>query len=236
MISEAFALIVGRWFGQVYPAKEPAPLPAADARDHALRRFREFLAALVFSRKGDAPGSTISFRVPIDSIFVDQPDDPQRLAFPAISIVSARGDHDTYKLGPFELQDDSFDVYGHGTALLEQGWYEEEFTLEVWGNHPADRLALLAGIKAAMRMSQRSYALILTLPSYYDQTAQFSLEASQSVDDPSVILGRRRAQLYIALGVSEVLLVNAATLQPAVVVQVVDATGELDAGISDPTG
>ncbi len=236
MISEAFALIVGRWFGQVYPAKEPRPLPAADARDHALRRFREFLAALVFSRKGDTPGSTISFQVPIDSIFVDQPDDPQRLTFPAISIVSARGDHDTYKLGPFELQDDSLDVYGPGTALLEQGWYEEEFTLEVWGNHPADRLALLAGIKAAMRMSQRSYALILTLPNYYDQTAQFSLEASQSVDDPSVILGRRRAQLYIALGVSEVLLVNAATLQPAVVVQVVDATGELDDGSSDPAG
>ncbi len=235
MISKALSFIVGRWFGDVYPAKEPAPLPSADARDHALRRFREFLAALVFSRKGDRPGEDIAFQVPIESIFVDQPDDPQRLTFPAISIVSARGDHDTYRLGPFDLQDDTLDVYGKGTALLDQGWYEETFTLEVWGNHPADRLALLAGIKAALRVSQRSYALILSLPSYYDQQAQFSLEASQSVDDPSVIQGRRRAQIYIELGVPEVLLVNAVTLQPAAVVMVVDSEGELGEAVADPT-
>ena len=235
MISEAFAMLLGRWFGDVYPSREPEPLPPADARDHALRRFRDFLAALVFSRKGDAPGQGIAFQVPIDSIFIEQPDDPTRLTFPAISILPARGDHDTYKLGPFDFVVDSFDVWAPGTALLDQGWYSEVFTLEVWGNHPADRLALLAGIKAALRVSQRSYALQLTLPSYYDQVAQFSLEASQNVDDPSVSAGRRRAQIYIELGVPEVLLVNAVTLEPHVIVEAVDAGYTLDDSAADPT-
>lgn len=235
MIREAFSFLLGRWFGEVYPSAEPRPLPPATARDHALRRLRDFLALCVFSRKGDMGGPPIAFQIPKDRIFVEQPDDPQRLDFPSIGMLPGLGSTDTGNLGPTDLIEESKDVYGLGTALLDQGWYAETFTIECWTNHPAEREAVLGGIEAALRMSDRSSALALTLPGYYGRIAQFSLESAQHVDDPAVIQGRRRGQIQVALGVQPVLLVNAVTLEPHVTVGVVTRDGSLLDAL-DPAG
>jgi hypothetical protein len=225
----------GHWFGQVYPATEPRPLPPTTARGHALHRLRDFLALCVFSRKGDVGGPPIAFTLARDSIFTEQPDDPVRLNFPAIGMLPGVGTHDTLKLGPCDFVEGSHDRYAPGTALLDQGLYVETFTIECWSNHPAEREAVLAGVEAVLRTSQRSSALALTLPGYYGQIATFSLEQSQHVDDPSVVQGRRRGQVMVRLDVEEVLLVNVATLEPYVVVGAVDAGGSLLTGI-DPLG
>ncbi len=231
MILDAVKLLLGEWFGKVYPAAEPRPLPPATARDHALRRLRAFLALCVFSRKGDAGGPPIAFQIPKSRIFTEQPDDPQRLDFPAIGMLPGLGSTDPGVLGPLELIEDTLDRYAPGTALLDQGWYAETFTIECWSNHPAEREAVMAGVEAVFRMSQRSSALVLTLPGYFDRLAQFSLENAQHVDDPSVIQGRRRGQVMVALGVQPVLLVHAVTLEPYVVVDAVDASGSLFGGV-----
>lgn len=222
-IRDAAATLFGSWFGQVYPERQSGPLPPATARDHALRRFREFFSLLVFSRKGTDPEHPISFSIPAERIFVEQPDDIPDQKAPALGMIPSRGIHNTYGLGPPDLLDDSFDVYGLGTALLLQGEYTESFQVEVWSSHPAERQALLAGVQGALRVSQRSQALTLTLPDYFDRVATFRLDESQNVDDPDVVRGRRRGQLMVELTVPEVLLVDVVTLRPAVRARV---TGE----------
>ena len=181
----------------------------------------------MFSRKGDAGGPSIAFTIPKERIFTEQPDDPQRLDFPALGMLPGLGSTDPGILGPLGEIDGTLDRYAPGTMLLDQGWYAETFTIECWSNHPAEREAVMGGIEAALRVSQRSSALVLTLPGYFDRLAQFSLENAQHVDDPSVIQGRRRGQIMVALGVQPVLLVHAVTMEPYVVVNAVDAGGDL---------
>lgn len=222
-IRDAAATLFGHWFGQVAPERVSGPLPPATARDHALRRFRQFFSLLVFSRKGADAEHPISFQVPIEQIYVEQPDNVADLKFPALGMIPSRGLHLTYGLGPPELLEDSFHQYGRGTALLLQGEYTESFQVEAWSNHPAERQALLAGVQGALRLSQRSQALTLTLPDYWDRVATFRLDESQNVDDPDVVRGRRRGQLMVELTVPEVLLVDAVTLRPAARVRVVGA-------------
>src|SRR5262249_52029533 len=145
-----------------------------------------------------------------------QPDNIADLSTPALGMIPSRGIHNSYSLGPPDLLDDTLDAYAPGAALLLQGEYTESFQVEVWSSHPAERQALLAGLQGALRMSQRSQALTLTLPDYFDRVATFRLDESQNVDDPDVVRGRRRGQLMVELTVPEVLLVDAVTLRPAV--------------------
>lgn len=222
--------LLWHWFGEVYPERKEHPLPPTTARDFAVKRLREFFSLLIFSRKGVDAEHPISFRVPIDRIYTEQPDNIPDLAYPALGFIPSRGVHNTYALGPPDFVEDSFDAYGPGTALLLQGEYTETFQVETWATHPAERQALQAGVQAALRVSQRSQALTLTLPDYFDRVATFRLDESQNVDDPDLVRNRRRGQLQVVLVVPEVLLVDAVTLRPAVRVQVADAGQSVDVG------
>jgi hypothetical protein len=221
-IREAAFTLLGHWFGDTYPERKINPLPPSTARDFALRRFREFFSLLTFSRKGTTENDPISFKIPIDRIFTEQPDNIPDLNFPALGMIPSRGIHNTYGLGPPDFIEDSFDTYGQGTALLLQGEYTERFQVEAWATHPAERQALLAGVQGALRVSQRSQALTLTLPDYFDRVATFRLDESQNVDDPDLVRNRRRGLLEVELTVPEVLLVDTVTLRPAVRVRAVD--------------
>lgn len=236
-IREAAFTLLGHWFGEVYPERRINPLPPSTARDFALRRFREFFSLLTFSRKGTTDETPISFKLPIERIFVEQPDNIPDLREPALGMIPSRGIHNTYGLGPPEFLEDTFDTYGLGTALLLQGEYTERFQVETWGGHPAERQALLAGVQGALRLSQRSQALTLTLPDYFDRVATFRLDESQNIDDPDVVRGRRRGLLEVELTVPEVLLVDAVTLRPAARVQVVESSaGECALSVGEVPG
>lgn len=229
--------LLGHWFGEVYPERREGALPPTTARDHALRRLREFFSLLVFSRKGTDAEHPISFRVPIERVFTEQPDNIPDLSFPALGFIPSRGIHSSYGLGPADFLEDSFDAYGPGTALLLQGEYSETFQVETWATHPAERLALQAGVQGALRVSQRSQALTLTLPGYYDRVATFRLDESQNFDDPDLVRNRRRGQLQVMLVVPEVLLVDAVTLRPAARVQVVESSaGDCALDVGAPAG
>jgi hypothetical protein len=210
------------FFGRANPRGKERTLPAYDARTHALTRFADFLAALEWSRPGNIGAPPVSYVIPREDIHLDQPDDPTSLNFPSIAFMPARGQHDQYVLGPSRVIEESYGVYGRCTVLLLQGEYIEPFMVEAWGSHIADRRSILAGIEAVLRMNQRSNALQLSLPDYYDRVASFSLLDSQYIDDPDVVRGRRRGQVALELRVPEVVLVDAVTMRPRLCVEVVD--------------
>lgn len=215
--------LAGRdFFGRVNPRGKERPLPAYDARTHALTRFRDFLAELEWSRPGNVGEPEITYRIPKEDIYPDQPDDPASMNFPSLAFLPARGMHDQYTLGPSDLIEESFGMYGKNTVLLRQGEYIELFLVEAWGSHVSDRRSILAGIQAVMRMNQRSNALQLSLPNYYGRVASFSLVDSQYIDDPDVVRGRRRGQVAIELRVPEVMLVDAITMRPCLCIEIVD--------------
>lgn len=200
----------------------PAALPDADARTMALRRFRDFCSRLDFARIGDSGGGPKTFRVPRDNVLVEWPDDPKDLRMPAIGVVPARGQAQAVALGPPDPIEDSVDVYGRGTVLYTLGEYVETLTVEVWGSHKAERSSLVAGLGAALRASEESLSLRLRLPDYFGQVAEFSFTEVQYVDEPDVVRGRRRAQLFVELRVPEVRLGTYSRLLPRVVVAVAD--------------
>lgn len=215
--------LAGRsFFGRVTPRNKDRPLPAYDPRSHALNRFADFLAALEWSRMGNIGKPDISYKIPRDDIYTEQPDDPASLNFPCIAFLSARGLHDQYALGPSQTIEETYEQFGRGTVLIHQGEYIETFMVEVWGSHIADRRSVLAGIEAVIRTNERSNALQLTLPTYFNRVASFSLIDSQYIDDPDVVRGRRRGQIAVELRVPEVLLVDAITMRPCLCVEVVD--------------
>jgi hypothetical protein len=229
LLGSATQFLLGRWFGQVEPPPSECLIaPDIDARTFALRRLRDFLAALTFSRTGPKNGQPISFQIPEKDILLEQPDDMKSLSFPAVAVIPGVGVHDTYGLGPAELVDDTHGVYGPPcTALLQIAEYIEPLTLEVWGSVGAERRALLTAIRYALRMSQRSSALHLTLPDYYDRVCSFRLDESLYIDDPDVIRGRRRGQIRLTLHVPEVLLVDVRTLHPYAAIEALDAGSTL---------
>lgn len=205
--------LVGSSLNNVLPPRDRPPLPDRDARDYALMRFRAFLAALVYRRTGDPQQPPIPFRVPKANIHIYQPDDVENAAMPGFGLIPGRGIHETVGLGPPDAEESTANVYAPGTALIHQSDYVEVFTLEAWGSKQAERRALMAGVKSAMRQNDGSYAIRLSLPDYYDRVAEFSLDESTYIDGDEVVRNRRRAQLFIRLQVPEVALANFSTLQ-----------------------
>jgi hypothetical protein len=222
-------LLFNSTLNRVYPPMPAALLPDKDARDYALAKLREYLCALVFQRTGDVNGPTIPFSLPKDSIQIQQPDDIKNLPLPGIGIIPGRGVHESIGLGPPVVIESSKDIAGPGTALLRNGDYVEPVTIEVWGSKSAERRALVAGLKSALRASDGSYGIYLLLPEYYNMTAEFALNESQYIDGDEVSRNRRRAHLMVTMRVCEVTLTNVNDLNSSLETTVLD--GNLGIGI-----
>lgn len=223
VILDPTGLLTGIPFGKVYPPEPPpAGLPDKDAREHALERFADFISLLVFQRTGSIGGKPISFRVPRESVHIFQPDDVKDLTFPCIGILPGRGVHESYGLGPPVMLDDTVDLFGKGTVLVRQSDYTETIVVEVIGAKHAERRAIVAGLKEALRAVDDSYATRMILPDYFDQVAEFSLNDSQYIDDDHAVRNRRRAHLFVDLVVPEVFLVRYREFRPEVAVEVED--------------
>lgn len=223
-------LLYNNTAGVVYPPQATQPLPDKDARDYALERLREYMCALVFHRTGVEKQPAIPFQLPKDSVHIAQPDDVKDMPLPGIAIIPGRGVHETYGLGPPIVIDGSEGVAGPGTALRRLGDHIENFIIEVWGSKKAERRALLAGLKSALRASDSSSAIYLSLPDYYNMTAGFMLNESQPIDGDEVSRNRRRGHLMVELRVCEVALTNVRELNSSVDTRVLDGnlTLELD--------
>lgn len=218
-------------FGRVWPYRPPQPLPDTDVRTIGLRRFREFLSVLRFMRVGNTPTQPIEYRLPLTSIHIEQPDAVVELPFPGVGILPGRGVSEPIGLGPPKPLEETLDVYGAGTILVQQGEYTETFTVEAWGSHRAERRSLLAGISAALRLSEDSYSTRITMPAYFDRVVEFWLDGQQHIDDPDVVKGRRRGHLFVGMRLAEVQLVNATTMQPLVALASCDVDADISVGV-----
>lgn len=213
---EAFNLVTSP-YGRVWPVRAEKPLPEVDTRSYALRRFREFLSLLRFRRAGAVGAKSIEFRVPIENIHTEQPDDVKDLKFPGIAIVPGKGTSEPIGLGPPKILEETWNVYGEGSVLVQSGEYSEDFIVEVWGSQRAERRALLAGISAALRSADDSYSVRMKLPEYFDRVVSFWLNGQMHIDDPDVVRGRRRGHLFVGMCLAEVQLINAVKLRPTTV-------------------
>lgn len=222
-------LLFNNTLGEVFPEQAAQPLPDKDARDYALERLKEYFCALIFQRTGGIGEPSIAFQLPEDSVHIAQPDDIKNLPLPGIGIIPGRGVHETYGLGPPVMLEKSVGIAGPGTALLRRGDYVENFVVEVWGSKIAERRALLAGLKSALRASDSSSSIYLSLPSYFDMTAGFMLNESQPIDGDEVSRNRRRGHLMVELRVCEVTLTNVRELNTSVGTTVLD--GNLTMGL-----
>lgn len=221
-MSEQSGILFNNTLNVVYPEQETPQLPDRDARDYALRRLRDYICSLVF-RRTNAPGmEPIPFRLPPESVMIEQPDDVRDAPLPGVGFIPGRGVHETFGLGPPVVIESSKGIAGPDTALLRNGDYVETFTIEVWGSKKAERRALLAGLKSALRASDGSSGIYLSLPDYFNQTAGFELIESQPIDADEVSRNRRRAHLMVTMRVCEVTLINVRPMKADVTTEVLD--------------
>lgn len=217
-------LLANNQLGVVQPPRAAPPLPDKDAREYALERLRDYICALEF-RRTNAPGQpAIGFQLPEASVQIQQPDDLVDLPLPGVGIVPGFGVHDTLGLGPPQVLEETRDQFAPGTALVLLGEYTERIAIEVWGSKVAERRGMMAGLKSALRASDTSSAVYLTLPDYYDMTAAFELLESQYVEGDEPARNRRRSHVFVLLRVCEVRLVNVVPLNVSAEVLTLDGS------------
>jgi len=154
----------------------------------------------------------LPFQIKRQDIHLYEPDNIRDLPMPALGIIAAAAPNEPYGLGPPEILDETYNVYGEGTALVRIADYVEQITIEAWAQKHAQRRAIVAGLRQVLRMGEQSMALWLSLPNYFDQVAQFTLIDTQPIDDGAP-QERRRAMIVVEMRVPEVVLVDAVELQ-----------------------
>lgn len=199
------------------------PLPDKDARHHALAQLRTFLSLVTFRREV-APGEPDgrAFRLPLTSIHDEMPDDVVDLEMPAIGFLPQPGPgvHDGMGLGPPQLLEETYGLYGPGTVVVRYGEYIEPFTIEVIAPKKATRRAVVAGLETVLRIDDGGN-LHLILPEYFGALADFNMTGKLYIDDPYVAQNRRKVHLYVTLTVSDLWLAHGvARFQPSTLVQI----------------
>lgn len=229
-LSPASDLMHGLPIGRVFQGPPSPPLATADAREQALRVLALFISRLVFTHEPDVAGSPpVRFSVQRDHVHIYQPDElVQAPARDGIGVLPGRADHVPYGLGPSVILDDTADRFGQGTVLARRGDHVETIGLEVVAAKHPIRLAIVAGLKAALTLDAGSGALRLRLPDYYCLVASFVLMQSEQLDDEDAALNRRRGHLFVQMTVPEVTLVRYAktVVVPGAIVERVAASDE----------
>lgn len=225
----------GRLAGTPHGTQFPRPFQDVDARHVALETLKTYLTLLLFTRRGAADADPVEFQIPRANIQTEMPGDnggdQTAVRFPSVAIVAGEGLHDTYVLGPAEIDESTVDVYGPGTVLLSLAEYVEEFNLEVWADSKPQRRGLVAGMLEAFMPLQESGSLRLKLPDYFDRVATFDYEGLKYVDDPDVVKNRYRAQLRVTMTVPEVARVGYVRLTPILELELVDSQVEAQVGV-----
>lgn len=204
----------------VYPERaEPTP-PTFDSRDAALRVLRLFLSTLRFMRAGNKGGEPIPFRIPIENILTEWPDNVKDLKLPSLVFLPSAGSYDQIGLGPAALQEETIDVYGPGTGVLHTADWIETFTIEAWASKVPERRAIALAVESALLSAADGRRIRFRLPDHYGIVAAFSLEGRTNIDDADAVRNRRRAHVTVQLEVPVVKLVNLNDLKPQVRLEV----------------
>lgn len=206
-------------FGNVYPSREAAHLPAVDPRTIALTCLRAYIAGLTFRRPGPVGAAPIPFRISKRQIHIEQPDHEQDLIMPCIVFGEEGGsDFDCPGLVS-QINEGSADQFGRGSALQVQYEQLEFFPMEVWAASKPERRAIVAGLQESFVPSEQMYGLRLKMLAYYGETVCFTLWKVQR-PDLDAVRGRRRAVFRVEMRFNVVKLVNVERMQePTIVVE-----------------
>lgn len=191
------------------------------ARACAMDRLFDFFASITFSRQMDQQAPEL-FKFPRRNMHTEQPPAVvEARDLPALGVIPAEGTRDCSMP---DFDDDSFDKYGPNTALVDLGWYSEEFQIEGWASSKVERRAIRAGLEQIFFSLSEATMLRLTLPNYFDQIATFDLLGSSDIDDDMVTQNRRRFMLRINMTVPVVMLVDLGAQTKALIdLKVVDS-------------
>ncbi len=206
-----------------------APLLENDARTRALLALRRLIALVTFRRTvaaGSPDGQ--AFRVPLDHIFEEMPDDIVEVRLPSIGFLPIPGPGVHQSLGTgVSIYEDTLGDFGEGTALASYGELVEPFTIEVIAEKKAHRRGIVAGLQQLLRLNRETNTLWLALPDLFGATAVFELTDTLYIDDPYVVQNRRRAHLHVTLTVPELFVAHGLSkLKPSVLLQLGSATDE----------
>ncbi len=199
-----------------------SPLPDKDARTRALLALRQLISLVTF-RRTVAPGESEgqAFRVPLDHIFEEMPDDVVELRPPTIGFlpIPGPGVHESLGTG-VSIYEDTLGDFGVGTALASYGELVEPFTVEVVAEKKAHRRGIVAGLQSLFRLNRETNTLWLAVPDLFGATAEFVLTDTLYIDDPYVVQNRRRAYLHVTLTVPELFIAHGLNrLKPSVFLQ-----------------
>ena len=213
----AHSLIIGNPFGAVFPPSsvDIAKLPKEDGRTHALRVLALYISELTFYRPGDVDGEPLPFRIPLERIHIEAPDNDVDMVLPCI-VFSQEADEEYEQIGlTINLDESTIDKYAPRTVLQIQYDQTETFVIEVWSSKKPERRAIIAGLQTALTPTEYMYGIRFRMPDYFDQPVVFTPVKHRRPDDQA-IKGRRIGKLSVEMRFEVVCLVNYVPLLPVV--------------------
>lgn len=194
------------------PPYPRVPLPDVDARTQGLRVLAQWFSSLEYRRTMAAGQPSQPFAITEDRVFVEQPDNVEKLDFPCIGVLPGRGQYLTRGLGGAEPDDATATV--DGLALQVPYDYTELITVEAWGSKIPERRSIVAAIEVAMGAYEGTTDLRLVMKDYFNLVVTFSLMERENLEDIETPRGRRRVHLYLQMTVPVVVQARFATLNP----------------------
>lgn len=221
----AGALRLGQPFGEVLPphALDTDLLAIDDARTAALRILALYYSELTFFRVGDDGAPPVAFKIPLDSIHIEAPNNDEDVLLPCI--VFTQDQEERFESPGFvsELDENTRDKFGPGTVLQVVHDHVEEFQVEGWSNNKPERRALIAGLQEAMVPTEGTYGVRFRIPDYFNVAVMFTAMSARRPDEQAV-RGRRLSNMRVQMQLNVVKLVRYVPLTPLVTVNPVGTT------------
>jgi len=204
-------------------------LPDKDARTQALDVLSQWMASLIYRRTMAIGAPPEAFQIPMDRIFIEQPDNVEGLVFPAIGIIPSRGQYLTRGLGGADPIDST--LTDDGLALSIPYDYQEIIVIEGMASKISERRSIVSAIEVAAGSYSGTTDLRLVMKDYFGLVATFSLLERENLDDIDIARGRRKVHLMMQMTVPVVVEARYVGLQTSFDIGV-DSIGNLNAQTS----
>jgi hypothetical protein len=200
--------------GTVSPLVQPTPPFAGDARTAGLQALAEYISELTFYKAGEPGKPPVPFQIPIDNIYVEQPDNEEDLCMPSIAFMPAGGEANMDWLGHYD--ETSVDEFGKDTVLYVKGEHIEFINLHIYTQFRADRRAIIGGLQSALVPVEEIWGFTLVCPNYYRQTVSIAPMGVTIQDGDGSANNRREAMFRIDMRINVVALTNYRNIMPLI--------------------
>lgn len=201
-------------WNDVWPPQSPPLSGHFAARDRALTRLLDYLAQVTWRHTGSSKnGEPIEFQIRRCYMFLEQPEAEIELGFPAIAVMQGKNAPFAPTLGTPTILEDTHNVYGKDTVLVQVGELYEDVILDCWFDTRAQRRAVHAGMEGGVLHTNQG-PLYLTLPDYFDRVVSFEYQSAQRFDGDAAVRNRRELQITLSMRMESVFLVLTRELDP----------------------